>query len=102
MGRGGAERERERDRQTDRQTDRHTHTHTHTQVDFSFHIFMHSLVEPCMCPDLGWNLQPWQIRTQLSYPARAVLRILRLEHLPHKAPVQFLCVTDEKTEIQRE
>ena len=25
------------------------------------HLFMHSLVASCLCPDLGSNLQPWHI-----------------------------------------
>ena len=30
-----------------------------------FHLFMHSLVDSCMCPDQGWNPQPWYIRMML-------------------------------------
>ena len=37
-----------------------------------FHIFIHSLVDSYMCPDLGSNLQPCQYRSnQLGYSARA-------------------------------
>ena len=28
-----------------------------------FHLFMHSLVDSCMCPDYSSNLQPWRIGT---------------------------------------
>ena len=28
-----------------------------------FHLFMHSVIASCMCPDQGSNLQPWHIRT---------------------------------------
>ena len=27
-------------------------------IDLLFHLFMHSLVDFCMCPDWGSNLQP--------------------------------------------
>ena len=37
----------------DWQTDRHT--------NLLLHLFMHSLVDSCMCPDQGLNLQPWLI-----------------------------------------
>ena len=28
-------------------------------IDLSFHLLMHSLVDSGMCPDQGSNLQPW-------------------------------------------
>ena len=31
-----------------------------------FHLFMHSLVDSCTCPDWGSNPQPWCIRTMLK------------------------------------
>ena len=34
-------------------------------IDLFFHLFMNSLVDSCMCPDLGLNLQPWHIQTML-------------------------------------
>ena len=30
-----------------------------------FHLFMHSLVVSSMCPDWGWNPQPWRFGTVL-------------------------------------
>ena len=27
-------------------------------IDLLFHLFMHSLVDSCVCPDQGMNLQP--------------------------------------------
>ena len=32
-------------------------------IDLLFHLFMHSLVDSCVCPDQGWNPQPWCIGT---------------------------------------
>ena len=29
--------------------------------DLLFHLFMHSLVDSCLCPDQGSNPQPWCI-----------------------------------------
>ena len=34
-------------------------------INLLFHLFMHSLVASCMCPDWGLNLQPWRIRLTL-------------------------------------
>ena len=34
--------------------------------DLLFHLFMHSLVASCICPDQGSNLQPWCIGTTLQ------------------------------------
>ena len=45
---GGGEREREK-----RKRDR--------DIDLSLHVFIHSLVVPCMCPDWESNPQPWSI-----------------------------------------
>ena len=43
-------------------------------INLLFHLFMHSLVYFCMCPDWGSNLQLWHTGTmlsnQLSYLAR--------------------------------
>ena len=42
-------------------------------INLLFHLFMHLLVDSCMCPDWGSNLQPWRTRpNQLSYLARAM------------------------------
>ena len=30
-------------------------------MDWLFHPFMRSVVDSCMCPDQGSNLQPWRI-----------------------------------------
>ena len=49
FGRGGRERGRERERD-----------------HALFHRFMHSLVDSCMCPDWGSNLQAGRIKTTLS------------------------------------
>ena len=35
-------------------------------IDLLFHLFMHSLVESCTCPDRELNLQPWHIGTTLQ------------------------------------
>ena len=32
-----------------------------SEIILLFHLFLHSLVESCMCPDRGSNLQPWSI-----------------------------------------
>ena len=56
-GEGEGERERER------------------EINLFFHLFIYSLVNSCMCPDWGLNLQPCCIGiilNQLSYLARAV------------------------------
>ena len=34
-------------------------------VNFLFHLLMHSLVASCMCPAWGWNSQPWHTGMQL-------------------------------------
>ena len=34
-------------------------------MDLLFHLFVHSLVDLCMCPDWGSNLQPCHIRMTL-------------------------------------
>ena len=47
-GRGEKEREKERERERERGIN-------------LFHLFMHSLVASCMCPDWGSNSQPWCI-----------------------------------------
>ena len=36
------------------------------KINLLFHSFMHSLVESCMCPDLGLEPQPWRIGKTLS------------------------------------
>ena len=36
------------------------------QNDLLFHLFMHSLVVPFMCPDQESNLQPWYVGTTLT------------------------------------
>ena len=36
-------------------------------IDLLFHLFMHSLVDSCMCPDRGSNTQPWHTGMML-YP----------------------------------
>ena len=46
---GGDERENETDRQTD------------IDIDSLFPLFVHSLVDSCLCPDWGSNPQPWCI-----------------------------------------
>ena len=46
---------------------------------FVFHLFMHSLADPCTCPDWGSNPQPWCCRDnayQLSYLAGATTAVL--------------------------
>ena len=35
-------------------------------IDLLFHLFIHSLVDSCMCPDQGSNTQPWHIGTMLK------------------------------------
>ena len=30
-------------------------------MDVLFHLFIHSLVDSCTCPDQGLNLQPWHM-----------------------------------------
>ena len=42
-------------------------------INLLFHLFMHLLDDPCMCPDWELNPKTLAIRTmlyQLSYPAR--------------------------------
>ena len=34
-------------------------------IDLLFHLFIHSLVDSCMCPDQELNLQPWYIQMTL-------------------------------------
>ena len=34
-------------------------------IDLLFHFFMYSLVNSCMCPHQGSNLQHWHIETVL-------------------------------------
>ena len=34
-------------------------------INLLFHVLMHSLVDSCMCPDQGSNLQPWSIGMML-------------------------------------
>ena len=34
-------------------------------IDLLLHLLMHSLVDSCMCPDQGWNSQPWQTEVVL-------------------------------------
>ena len=34
-------------------------------IDLLFHLFMHLLVDSCMCPDRGLNPQPWCTGTVL-------------------------------------
>ena len=34
-------------------------------INLLFHLLMHSLVDFCMCPDWGLNLQPWCIGMML-------------------------------------
>ena len=48
-------------------------------MDLLLHLFMHSLVDSCRCPDQGLNPQPWHIRTTLS-PTE----------LPRQGPYLFL------------
>ena len=45
-----------------------------------FHFFMHSLVDSCMCPDWGSNLQPWCVGTTL---------VLWLSYLAGVQPLTF-------------
>ena len=59
-------RKREREVWGERERERNT--------DLLFHLFMHSLVDSCMCSDWGSNSQSWYMgrcSNQLSYPARA-------------------------------
>ena len=35
-------------------------------IDLLFYLFMHSLVDSCMCPDLGWKPQLWCTGTMLQ------------------------------------
>ena len=49
--------ERERERERGRERERNN--------DLLFHLCMHSLVDTCMCPDQGLNLQPWCVWTVL-------------------------------------
>ena len=39
--------------------------HRERNIDLLFHLFMHSLVISCMCPDGGLNPDPWCSRTTL-------------------------------------
>ena len=44
-------------------------------IDLLFHVFMHSLVTSCVCPDQELHPQPWYMgwcSNQPSYPARAL------------------------------
>ena len=34
-------------------------------IDLLFHLFMHSSVDSCTCPEWGSNLQPWHTRMTL-------------------------------------
>ena len=52
-------------------------------MDLLLHLFMHSLVDSCRCPDQGLNPQPWHIRTTLS-PTE----------LPRQGPYLFLEIQD--------
>ena len=35
-------------------------------INLSFHLLMHLLLDACLCPHWGLNLQPWCIGTVLS------------------------------------
>ena len=35
-------------------------------IDLLFHLIIHSLVDSCMCPDLGSNPQPWHVGVALK------------------------------------
>ena len=59
MGRG-RETERERERERER------------EMDLLFHLFMHSLVVSCVCPNWGSNPQPWDDAIT-NYLARALV-----------------------------
>ena len=44
------------------------------KIDLLFHLFMHSFVDSCMCPDQGSNMNVGVLgkcSDQLSYPARS-------------------------------
>ena len=48
-------------------------------INLLFHLFMHSLVDSCTCPDQNWTRNLGilgQHSNQLSYPARATLSFL--------------------------
>ena len=46
-------------------TERYFYREKEKDINSLLHLFIHSLVASCMCPDQGWNLQPWRIRTTL-------------------------------------
>lgn len=65
---------------------------TEENTNFLFYPFMHSLVNPCMCPDQGSNHNPGasgQCSNQQNYPARAPSL---LDLLPNFQPVSFFFV----------
>ena len=35
------------------------------EINLLFHLFRHPFVDSCMCPDRGWNPQPWSIGMML-------------------------------------
>ena len=54
-------RERERERKKERGRERRERN-----IKLLFCLFIHSLVDFCMCPNWGWNLRPWHIWTSLQ------------------------------------
>ena len=62
-------------------------------VNLLFHLFMHSLVASCMCPDQGSNPQPWSMWMTL-YPSElpsqgADTRILKEQGTKDKIGLPF-------------
>ena len=55
----GRERERERDRERERERQRERERNRNP--DLLFHLFTHSLVASCVCPDWESNPQFWRI-----------------------------------------
>ena len=47
---------RERERGEEKERERERHTETEIKICLLFHLFVHSLVDFCMCPDQGLNL----------------------------------------------
>ena len=52
--------------------------------DLLFHLFMHSFVDSCMCPDQGLKVQPWHIRTMLQPPKLSS---------QGESPLLFICLS---------
>ena len=51
-------------------------TRTHIDFDLLFYLFMHSLVDSCMCPDRGLNPRPWTMLQLTELPSQGCSALL--------------------------